>query len=304
MSWLSATPLLLAQAMSPASRESMPAISPDSLKALADLIKAVGGSGAHQGGFSAEYIKALADLISAVAWPIAAIVCVTLFRRQLVALIGSVQTVKVFGAEISLKIKQELDQSAQEASTATGLSTAPSAGELARAVVVERLVSDVDIAVVKRQAEELAEEYERTRHSMQPGNERTRRMEVVISKMRTIGRAFYSLRNEFANSPSPGRRLMAVAALQVDPDYDMLDWLSNRLSVESPFVGYHALVALLLAVRAPGAKAHLPAIKVSVEKARQSKGVIGNDTDRIRVLADVETALDALSRGETSAFQS
>jgi hypothetical protein len=119
-------------------------------------------------------------------------------------------------------------------------------------------------------------------------------MEVVVAKMRTIGRAIYPLRHEFANSASPGKRLVAITALQVEPDYEMLNWLAERLGVERPFVGYHALAALLLAVRAPDARAHREAIERAVEKAQQNRAAIGDDTDRARMLADIEAAARAL----------
>jgi hypothetical protein len=277
-------------------------ISPEMLKQLAELIRTIGGaSGSHHSIWTPDYLKAAADLISAVAWPVATIVCVVLFRRQLVSFIGNVQTVKLFGAEVSLRIKEELAQSAQEAANTTGKSQAPSEKELARATLVGNLASDTDISIIRRQAEELASEYEQIRRSMPSSDERTRRMEVVVSKMRTIGRAFYPLRREFAQSSSPGRRLVTIAAVQVEPDFDILDWLASRLRDERPFVGYHALVAILVAMRAPEAPEHLPAIKTTVQTLRQSAGSVGRDTDRIRALTDIEGELAALESRNTKA---
>jgi hypothetical protein len=119
-------------------------------------------------------------------------------------------------------------------------------------------------------------------------------MEVVVSKMRTLGRAIYPLRHEYAESPSPGKRLVAIAALQVLPDFDLLNWLADRLEAEKPFVGYHALVALLLAIRSPGSREWLRQIEGAVGKLRQSKGAIGQDTDRMNVLGLIEAAFDTL----------
>jgi hypothetical protein len=187
-----------------------------------------------------------------------------------------------------------LEISAQEAASAQGKSNAPSRGEIARSVVVENLASQGDIEIVRRQGEALAADYERIRASLPPGDERTRRLEVLVAKMRTIGRAIHPLRYEFGDSSSPGKRLVTIAALQVQPDYDMLDWLAERLGVEKPFVGYHALVALLLAIRAPDSRAHLAAIERAVQIAHRNRGAIGGDTDRAHVLADFETAAAAL----------
>jgi hypothetical protein len=267
----------------------MAEISPEVLSKLADLIKTTGAAGSPHSPFL-EYLKGATDFFNSVAWPAAAVICVLLFRQQLTKFFGDVETVKIFGAEISRKLKQ----SADEAGAATGLSSAPSEGELTRATELEKFAVVADTGTVRNEAEELAAGYERTRHTMLPGDSRTRQMEVVVSKMRTLARAFYPLRHEFANSASPGKRLMTIAALQVDPDYDMLGWLADRPATEKPFVGYHALVALLLAVRAPKAKAYLPTIESAVEKARQARGTLANDTDRIRTLDDIERALAAL----------
>jgi hypothetical protein len=269
----------------------MAEVSPEVLGKLADLIKASGAAGTPHAPFL-EYLKGATDFFNSVAWPAAAILCVILFRPQLTKLLGDVETVKVFGAEISLKLKQ----SADEASATKGLSLAPSQGELIRAAELEKFAAAADIGLIAKQAEELAAEYERVRHTMLPSDSRTRQMEIVVSKMRTLARAFYPLRHDFANSASPGKRLMTIAALQVDPDYDMLGWLAERLAVERPFVGYHAAVALLLAVRAPKAKAYLPAIEAAVEKAMQARGTLANDTDRIRALDDIERALASLKQ--------
>jgi hypothetical protein len=271
----------------------MAEVSPEVLNKLAELIKATGSAGTlHEPSFLG-YLKGVTEFFNSVAWPAAVVICLFLFRPQLTKFLGDVETVKVFGAEISRKLKQ----SAEEAGAATGLSSAPSEGELIRATELEKFAAAADIGTIRKEAEELAAEYERVRHTTLPGDSRTRKMEVVVSKMRTLARAFYPLRHDFANSASPGKRLMTIAALQVDPDYDMLKWLAERPATEKPFVGYHALVALLLAVRAPEAKVYLSTIESAVEEARQARGTLANDTDRIHTLDEVEHALAALKTG-------
>jgi hypothetical protein len=274
--------------------ETAPSISPEQLRAITDLLKAVGQSGEGPGALTAAYIKAIADLISAIAWPIAAVLCVILFRKQLSDFFSGVQTVKFANLEISRQITSELKISEQEAESLTGKSNAPTQGELSRATVVERIISKADLSVIERNVNELAVEYERIRGSMLPGDKRTRRMEVVVSKMRTLGLAAYPLRYELANSPSPGKRLFAIAILQVEPDYDMLDWLSRRLAVEKPFVGYHALIAMLLAVRGQNARDHLSSIQGAMKELESAQGSIGADTDRAKVLKEIEDAVDSL----------
>lgn len=72
----------------------------------------------------------------------------------------------------------------------------------------------------------LAREYETTRASMPPGDQRTRRMEVIVTKMRTLGLAAYPYVSEFSRSSSPGERLAAIAILQTSPDPQYWEWLA------------------------------------------------------------------------------
>jgi hypothetical protein len=159
-------------------------------------------------------------------------------------------------------------------------------------MVVKGLAADASSSVIASQAEALAAEYQRVRGSMVPGDRRTRAMEVVVSKMRTIGQAFFPIRHEFANSPAPGKRLMVIASLEVSPDYDMLDWLVERARLEAPFLQYHALVAILLAARGPAARAYIRPLDAAVEKLSQLS--FDADTSRIGTLEQIKKALEKL----------
>lgn len=269
-------------------------VSPEVLKALAELIKAASSSGGERTWITPEWLKAIAEVIGAVAWPLALMTGLFTFRKQIVAFLGGVDVVEVFGAKISRTITQQLEISAKEASERVEKSTAPTEGEIKRAELVESLASQTDVQIIKHQGEALAVEYERVRRSMSGGDERTRRMEAVVAKMRTIGRAIFPIRHDFAGSKSPGRRLVAIAALQVEPDYEMLTWLAERLRAERPFVSYHALVALLSAIRAQGSVDHRATIEEAVRLVLRDKGVIGSDTDRAQMIAEIEKATKAL----------
>jgi hypothetical protein len=273
-------------------------VSPEVLSKLAELIKATGGAGAPHGSTFLDYLKSFTEFLSAVAWPAAAVLCVLLFRRQVTNFLGDVETVKVFGAEISRKINKQIEQSAKEAQTKTDseLRSGPSKGELNRAMVVKDLAADTNSGVVAAQAEALAAEYERLRASMLPGNDRTRAMEVVVSKMRTIGQAFFPIRHEFAGSASPGKRLMAIASLQVSHDYEMLDWLAERVGSEKAFLQYQALVAILLAVQGNNAKAYIPSLEAAVKEVSRFKDNFGGDISRTGTLEEIEKALADLKR--------
>lgn len=70
---------------------------------------------------------------------------------------------------------------------------------------------------VHQQLAGLAQEYETLRATMDPGDTRTRRMEVLVTRMRALGLAGYPMLRELALSASPGQRLAGVTILQLVP---------------------------------------------------------------------------------------
>ena len=218
--------------------------SPEVLKALTDLMNAVRGHASANNPaswWSPAGLTAVAALIASVAWPVLALVVIVKFSPQVVGLLRRMTKVEWLG--IKAEIQTELNKAAEEAAPLAGLSKGASPDELQRAVKVAEIAGQGDIALVRQQVDSLATDYENIRAAMPPGDQRTRRMEVVVSKMRTIGRAAFPIRYELIQSPSPGRRLEAIASLQVVPDFDLLDWLADRIRVEKPFIGYHTLRA-------------------------------------------------------------
>jgi hypothetical protein len=201
---------------------------------------------------------------------------------------------KVEWLGIKAEIQTELNKAAEEAAPLGGLSKGASADELRRAVKVAEIAGQGDIALVRQQVDSLATDYENIRAAMPPGDQRTRRMEVVVSKMRTIGRAAFPIRYELIQSPSPGRRLQAIASLQVVPDFDLLDWLADRIRVEKPFIGYHALVALNAAVRDSHASGHLISLEAALKRAKEGSQGLRHDSDRMQALSEFENAVAAL----------
>jgi hypothetical protein len=134
---------------------------------------------------------------------------------------------------------------------------------------------------------------------MDAGDPRTRKMEVVASKMRALGLAGYPMLPELAASASPGQRLAAVVILQSIPNPDYIPWLAQRLRVEAPFVGYHAAVALLTAVRALHTS-HGQELREAIAEAKKGlEETIGGGgarhTDRYIVLDEAEQELQHLA---------
>jgi hypothetical protein len=195
--------------------------------------------------------------------------------------------------ELEAEIETELNKSAHDAAGMRGLSTAPTQDEVRRGEKVAQIVTPGDRAIVRQQVDALAEEYETIRSSLPSGDDRTHRMEIVVSKMRTIGRAAYPLRYDLVQSPSPGRRLQAIS-LQVIPDYELLDWLAGRVREEKPFISYHALVALNIAARNEHAREHLNELRAALRKAQQNGKGLAAHTDRLQALTDFEKQMASL----------
>jgi hypothetical protein len=145
---------------------------------------------------------------------------------------------------------------------------------------------------VKQRIEDLARAYQELRRSTLPGDERTRKMEVIATKMRTAACDAYYLLEFLAKNPEPGARLAAVSLLEARPNVDYLDWLAERLAPEKPFVGYHAALALLVAARALEQEYREP-VRNAILKAQSLLGPGLESTDRGRALAAALLELDA-----------
>ena len=224
-------------------------------------------------------VESVAHLLAALLWPLIIVGLVFQFRRQIADALSKTKSLKLpFGLELT--VQRELQAAAGDVGSLAGKSDGPTESEIKRAEAVEALTDKADISFVKKQADDLALEYERIRAAMAPGDSRTREMEKVVAKMRVVGRAAFPLRHELARSVSPGKRLQAIATLQVDPDEDYFLWLAERLKAERPFVGYHAAVALVTAANAPDAGRYLPELKRAAEYLRGVEVELSSDSDR------------------------
>jgi hypothetical protein len=168
-----------------------------------------------------------------------------------------------------------------------------SAAEMAERVA--QRAPDSDLRVIREQVAELAREYDAIRSSMNSGSERTRRMEVIASRMRTLAPSAFALLPELMGSSDPGKRLAAICALQVVPDGHHVDWLAERMSPEMPFVQYHAAVALLAAVRELGFD-ELAWVDAALTRAETDAAHLSRDTDRSRTLQMARADLHARRR--------
>lgn len=297
----------------------MSSLTPDQLTQVKTVVQsAIEGSGATAG--PAAYLKIVADFLAALLWPAVALAAIFTFRESIRRRIeeggvsGSIGPLKIeieklteaSGAQTKAVLNEaaavqpgNAASRAEDGEEKGGLTKGPAPYEQARAAAVHTAAQQSSQAenVLLQEARKLARDYEELRASMLPGDERTRRMEVVMSKMRTLGLAIFPWRLNLMNSDSPGERLAAIAALQVRPDYEALTWLGDRLRTEKPFVGYHAAVALVQAARSSDAPAHLPALTAAVDHAKIQAASISRQSDRWDQLNDFERVVTVLRQG-------
>jgi hypothetical protein len=143
-----------------------------------------------------------------------------------------------------------------------------------------------DLVATRAEIDALADGYDAVRRpitGMRSGPERTRRMEVIASRMRALALSAFPLLDELRESASAGKRLAAVSILEAIPDVRHLGWLADRVRDEKPFVGYHAALGLLAAARSLDVD-DLTHVQEALEAARRSTQHLRPDTDRETML--------------------
>ncbi len=246
-------------------------------------------------------LTGIAAILSAIAWPLLVGVVLYWMRkpvRQLMAtavgIAASSSKVKIWQIEFDRDVQQQLETTAHEA-----LSRQPSVseqqigspipqGEVQAAARVRTLVDEAPQGSVRQDLQEsirqrmlgFAKEYESTRAALHGGPERTRAMNAVAAKMRTLALAADGFLDEFAgDTDSPGKRLAAICILQLAPNADWTNWLADRMAVEQPFVFFHASVALLSIVRKYGPQKH-DLLKSALDRALAKVQSFGDNCDK------------------------
>lgn len=114
----------------------------------------------------------------------------------------------------------------------------------------------------------LAKEYEEVSKKMPSVNPRTRVMDNIVSKMKSLMNDPLSNLETWTTSSSSGERLLAIAKLQKFPNADYLNWLAEHVGdSEKPFIGYHSSVALYISSRTFG-KENKTVIENTLKKAK------------------------------------
>ena len=235
---------------------------------------------------SPEYLKAVAELVNSIAWPFIFLVFLVLYRKRLSNLLERVEEFKLGSA--SARIRRELDNVGKTVPE-NAQPTPPNEQQLESAQRIEELSLSTDMGEVRRQLFSLAREYEKIRAALPSGDTRTRRMEVITTKMRSLGLACYPYLPELSDSYHPGDRLAAVAILQVKPHIGYLTWLADRLKEEKPFIGYHAAIALLVAARSVDPQWRDDILSAVMEAKKSVEHL--KHSDRYRILEDTQREL-------------
>lgn len=162
-----------------------------------------------------------------------------------------------------------------------------STAEKNTASAIASLTAGVSIATIKAQLERLAKDYSNLRANQKSGPERTSAMEEIAGKMRAFSEVAAPLLSELKTSDQAGLRLAAISILEIKPDAAAGEWLAERLSTESPFMGYHA--ALALAESAAMIPCSDRGAFLSV--LNKAKGAVPPASDRANVIVDAASKL-------------
>jgi hypothetical protein len=236
------------------------------------------GSQKDQQSSPADMLKSISEVLGATAWPMVFVLLVLTQKPRLSQLLASLINLvdKSTRVKIGELIELEVNRSAEQAPQSLAPESEVPLQEREAATRVDKIVGDSELPVVRQKMLEFAREYEITRSSMKPGPARTRAMNAIVAKMRTLAIAAKPFLSEFANATAaPGNRLAAIAILQLSPSLAYVAWLTKRMAEEQPFVFFQASLALRSAVRAFGARnaSELkPALEESLRIVNSFKG--------------------------------
>jgi hypothetical protein len=191
----------------------------------------------------AKVIAAVAALAGAVAWPIAILSIVYVFRTELRAALNKIPLDKLKKATfpgVAVELERVADAEAESANK-TGNIT-PRQYEAATRIAVR--TKDIGIPTLLGELDRLCLEYDSVRRTMPSGDDRTSVMTRIIVKMRSLAPSLVEFIDIYKGSGSPGSRLAAIAMMQMVPREADLDWLRDRFATEKPFLTYHAALAL------------------------------------------------------------
>ncbi len=273
-------------------------------------------------------LTAVAAICSAVVWPVLIGLILWWFRepageilKAAVGVAGNATRFKIWQIEFDKDVSQQIARSETAAIVApvviapdsppsgvfpptVGAAAAIPSTEFAAAAGVRSLLDAAPNSTLRKSAEAaikarmlgFAQEYETVRASMAPSPDRTRAMNAVVAKMRTLALAADLFLDEWmAAAGSPGQRLAAVSILQMKPEMRAVPWLVDRMHTEQPFVFFHASVALLNAVR-KFVRTDRETLRAALATALTQVHDFGEEADpnTVRLLTLAQSELDAV----------
>jgi hypothetical protein len=192
-----------------------------------------------------KLLTAIAALIGAIAWPVALLTLLFVFRSELRQILIRMPNLLDRVRKATLAgIDLELNQVAAEVGKTENESGKITPRQIEAAARIEVQSRDVDSKSLTNELDRLCLEYDSLRRSLPSGTERTRAMTRVLVKMRSLAPSVVDSINAYKGSGSAGSRLAAIAMMQMVPRVADLVWLKERFSSEHPFVFYHAALAL------------------------------------------------------------
>jgi hypothetical protein len=193
-----------------------------------------------------DIVKVVCELLAALAWPAVVTGLLIAGRGSLPKLINALTALVERSDHVKVLdvIDLEVKRAGQKAQQKNEIVPEIPEEDREAADRVGGLFSDVKGSDIEERMFELASEYEKTRARMSPGQDRTRAMNAIVARMHTLAMLAQPLLPTFATSDQPGRRLAAIAILELAPSLDYVPWLVERIRKEVPFLLFHASLAL------------------------------------------------------------
>jgi hypothetical protein len=194
---------------------------------------------------AAKLITAIAAILAALAWPAVLLTALLVFRKPLAAAFDRVPAAIDRMQKVKLGILEaELEQVAERTANAVSKGGVISVEEVRTAARIETQAEELGHQALLRRLDRLCLEYDSLRQTLPSGFERTRAMTRVLVQMRTLAPSISSYVEIYKSSGSPGSHLAAVAMMQMEPVRADIDWLLERFRRDTPFIFYHAALAL------------------------------------------------------------
>ena len=255
-------------------------------------------------------LSGIAAILNAVAWPLVLVAVIIAFRSKIATLfdvltkkLATASKVKAWQLEIESAeqdIKDVVDKAASGASVQQLGAKIPE-NQLQAAQEVDKRLRDAPISqssalgVVQKQIRAQCDQYEQLRNEMPGGSLRTRRMNEIAAKMRSLSLAARPLLDSFVSSQSVGERLAAICILQVAPDYNYFPWLIERIKTErQPFIFFQAAVAVLELVKGGSYRGN-SSVKREIESALQHVSSFAGGTPDKNTIDVLNLALSKVS---------